>query len=112
MRAFLLLATATALMLNGSASAQVDRWAFDVLTIRHSPFRSTVKTEPYGVFTSRDDCNKARAKKIAELDDRNDRQPHLTADAPTVITTVGQRTTETKGGPIENMFVKECDVIR
>ena len=59
MRAFLLLATATALMLNGSASAQVgqDRWAFDVLTIwhpvRHAPrYGSTVKSEPYGVFTS------------------------------------------------------------
>ena len=90
MRAFLLLATATALMLNGSASAQQDRWTFDVLTIWHfvASGHSTVKREPYGVFTSRDDCDRARAKKIAELDDNNLRQPHLPADAPTISSTV------------------------
>jgi hypothetical protein len=127
MRAILLLATATALMLNGSASAQVaqDRWTFAVLTIwqlggdpgssepRRTPHRASIKREPWGLFTSEDDCNRARAKKIAELDERHLRQPHLTANAPTISTTVSQGSTsvtsEQKGGPIETMVVTECE---
>ena len=61
---------------------------------------------------ARDDCNMARAKKIAELDDSNSRQPHLSANAQTIITTVGNRTTETKDGPTETMVVTKCDVLR
>jgi hypothetical protein len=117
MRAFLLLATATALILNGSASAQ-ERWTFAVLTIWHlgSPvsLRASVRREPWGLFTSEDDCNKARAKRISELDDTHSRQPHLTANAPTIRTTVSQGatsvTTEQKGGPIETMVVTDCEV--
>jgi len=114
MRAVLLLATATALILNGSASAQVvqDRWTFAVLTIWQSAGRAHIKREPYGVFTSSDDCNKARAAEIAELDVGNSRLPHLTPNAPTIITTVGNRTTESKGGPIERMDVTDCEVLR
>ena len=63
-------------------------WTFAVLTFR-TIFTdgSTIKREPYGVFTSKDDCDIARAKKIAFLDDGDYRQPHLLPDAPVIITT-------------------------
>ena len=131
----LLLATTAALMLTGSAdSAQIvrDGWTFAVLTIRQSNglpdevvsrtdrfvpdsrfiVRSSVKREPYGVFTSQDDCDIARAKKIVELDAGGYRLPHLTANAPVITTTitVGARsiTTEQPGGPTETMYVTDC----
>jgi hypothetical protein len=127
----LLLATTAALMLTGSASAQIVRdgdtgWTFAVLTIWQfnkkptSPYfgqsglivRSSVKREPYGVFTSQDDCDIARAKKIVELDAGGYRLPHLTANAPVITTTitVGARsiTTEQPGGPTETMYVTDC----
>jgi hypothetical protein len=121
----LLLATTAAFMLTGSASAQIarDGWTFAVLTIwqfrglpdnRFEPDsrvirRSSVKREPYGVFTSQDDCDTARAKKIDELDRGSYRLPHLLPDAPVITTTVtvGARsiTTEQPSGPIETKDV-------
>jgi hypothetical protein len=135
----LLLATTAALMLTGSASAQIVRdgdtgWTFAVLTIRQSRglpnelvsgtdhfvpdsrliVRSSVKREPYGVFTSQDDCDIARAKKIVEIDAGNSRFSHLPPDAPVITTTrtygYGARsiTTEGPGGPSETMSVTDC----
>jgi hypothetical protein len=72
------------------AVAQPNNWTFDVLTMRagysyHG--RSTVKHTPYGIFTSRDECEKARAQKIAELDNSNARQPHsITGEASKTTT--------------------------
>jgi hypothetical protein len=125
----LLLATTAALMLTGSASAQIVRgpgWTFDVLTIwqfhglpddQFRPEsglirRSSVKREPYGVFTSQDDCDTARAKKIDELDRGNYRLPHLTANAPVITTMISvgatAMTTQRPGGPTETMHVTNC----
>ena len=74
--------------------------------------RSSVKREPYGVFTSQDDCDTARAKKIDELDRGNYRLPHLTANAPVITTmiSVGATaiTTQRPGGPTETMHVTNC----
>ena len=77
MRAFILLATAAALVLTGSASAQ-GRWNIrcpDHLEALRRTHRASVKREPWGLFASEDDCNMARTKKIAELDERHLRQP-------------------------------------
>ena len=127
----LLLATTAALMLTGSASAQIVRdgdndWTFAVLTIWQfhgqptNPYfgqswsivRSSVKREPYGVFTSQDDCDIARAKKIVELDAGGYRLPHLTANAPVITTTitvgVTSLTSSQSGGPTETMYVTDC----
>lgn len=67
----------------GSAAS----WTFAVLTIWNSPKDgiSNVKREPYGVFTSQDDCDMARAKKTVELDNANSRLPHHTQDAEVVV---------------------------
>jgi hypothetical protein len=72
-----------------SASLDVGatRWTFDVLTMRHRVGFATVKRTPYGQFASRDECEIARAKKVAELDRNDLRQPH---SVPT-----GSRTTTT-----------------
>jgi hypothetical protein len=94
MRALL---TATAILLvTVPAVAQPDRWTFDVLTIRKNYYndqvdhgRSTIKHTPYGIFASRDECEIARAGKIAELDDRNARQSHSTPAEASKTTTTG-----------------------
>jgi hypothetical protein len=113
----------------------VTSWTFAVLTMWHvgsgrgtsarstssqsqippsapPPTRQTVKREPYGMFTSKDDCEIARAKKIAALDERNSRQPHLVENAPVITTTVTvgnlSTTTQRPGGPLETMNVTDC----
>jgi hypothetical protein len=96
----------------GEAHNGVTRWTFAVLTFRKYSQLLTIKREPYGVFTSRDDCDIARAKKIAFLDNGDYRQPHLLPDAPVITTTVtvGAKsiTTEKPSGPTERMDVTEC----
>jgi hypothetical protein len=96
----------------------VTGWTFAVLTMRKYRTELTVKREPYGVFTSRDDCDIARAKKIVELDRGNYRQPHLLPDAQLITTTitvgantVGAKsiTTQEPGGPTETMNVTDCE---
>ena len=136
----LLLATTAALMLTGSASAQLVRdsssnaarvtgWTFAVLTIWHSsgrgrdssgPNRVDVKREPFGVFTSSEDCEIARGKKIVDLDESNYRQPHKTPDQPILTTTItssnqgggpaGATTISTQhhSGPTAIMTVTKC----
>jgi hypothetical protein len=83
-----------------------------IVTIRKLDEMSTVKREPYGVFTSPKECNEARAKKILELDDLNYRQPHLVPDAPVITTTITvgatSTTTQKPGGPTETMNVTDC----
>jgi hypothetical protein len=84
-------------------------WTFAVLTIwNFSDGRSDgshIKREPYGVFTSRDDCDMARAKKADELDRVKSRLPHLPENAVVTTTTVtnGVQTITTSGpkGPTE-----------
>jgi hypothetical protein len=89
-------------------------WTFAVLTFRQYPSLLTVKREPYGVFTSRDDCDEARAKKIDELDRGDYRQPHWLKDAPVISSTiaVGAKsiTTVQPGGPTQTMNVTDCEV--
>jgi hypothetical protein len=112
----------------------VTSWTFAVLTMWHvgsgmgrsaqstsrsemppsapRPTRQTVTREPYGMFTSKDDCEIARAKKIAALDERHSRQPHWLKDQPNITTTVTvgnlSTTTERPGGPLETMNVTDC----
>ena len=90
MRALL---TATAILLVAvPAVAQPRTWTFDELTMRHFPGFATVKHISYGTFTSRDECEIARAKKVAELDDRDLRQPHLASAQASRTTTTGAAT--------------------
>jgi hypothetical protein len=107
-------------------NAPGDSWTFAVLTTWQfngnpkSPYfgrsgfilRSSVRREPYGVFTSQDDCDIARAKKIVELDAVGYRLPHLTTNAPVITTTLteGVRsiTTTEPTGPTETMYVTDC----
>jgi hypothetical protein len=90
-----------------------EAWTFAVWTFRKYPRHSTIKLEPHGVFTSPNECNIARAKKIAQLDEGDYRQPHLLPDWPTITTTttVGARsiTTEQPGSPEEWMNVSNCE---
>jgi hypothetical protein len=101
------------------AHTGVTGWTFAVLTLRkfsrlstNGPRIVTVKREPYGVFTSRDDCDIARAKKIAFLDNGDYRQPHLLPDAPVITTTVTvgakSMTTEQPDPTTETMNVTGC----
>jgi hypothetical protein len=91
----------------------VTGWTFAVLTMRKYATELTVKREPYGVFTSRDDCDIARAKKIDELDRGDYRQPHWLKDAPVISSTiaVGAKsiTTVQPGGPTQMMNVTDCE---
>jgi hypothetical protein len=93
-------------------SAGANGWTFDVITIWYAPSRSTIRREPYGVFASEDECEKARAKKIVQLDEGGYRQPHLLPNQPTITTsiTVGTVTTTSQrpGGPTETMNVLGC----
>jgi hypothetical protein len=101
---------------DSSSNAAPTGWTFAVLTFRKYTRRSTIKREPYGVFTSRDECDIARAKKIAFLDNGDYRQPHLLPDAPVITTTTTTATavsaksitTEQPGGPTERMDVTDC----
>jgi hypothetical protein len=87
-------------------------WTFDILTIWNYGKHSTVKRKPYGTFASRDECGKARAQKIAYLDEGNYRQPHLLPDQPTITTsiTIGTMTSTSQrpGGPTETVNVLSC----
>ena len=101
---------------DSSSNAAPTGWTFAVLTFRKYSRLATVKREPYGVFTSRDECDIARAKKIAFLDNGDYRQPHLLPDAPVITTTTTTATavaaksvtTERPGGPTERMDVTDC----
>jgi hypothetical protein len=108
----LLIATILLLPAVPVAAQPTTGWTFDVLTMWHSLGSSTIKTEPYGVFTSSDECQIARAKKNVELDHRNLRQPHILPDQPGEKATISVGATtiskETPGGPIETMFVTDC----
>ena len=83
-------------------------WTFDVLTIWNFPGESTVKTEPFGGNWDKDTCEKQRAQETHVLDQGNQRQPHLTANAPVSTTSVTVGATSTPGGPVETMFVTDC----
>src|SRR6516162_4596795 len=67
----------------------VAGFSFSLLTIWHNPGTrfNTVKSEPFGVYASMQECDMARAAKIAELDATNMRQPHSLPGAPLVPTT-------------------------
>jgi hypothetical protein len=67
---------------SASPNPQVDvsatGWTFYVVKMKHNqiPGLSTIKHDPYGVFASRDECEMARAKVVADLDDGDFRQFH------------------------------------
>jgi hypothetical protein len=67
----------------------VPGYAFKLLTTWQNakPGVSTVKSESFGVYASMQECDMARAAKIAELDATNMRQPHSLPGAPLVPTT-------------------------
>jgi hypothetical protein len=110
---------------------RVTGYSFNLLTIRHSPGSSfnTVKSEPFGVYASMQECNMARATKVAELDAANQRQPHYLPNAPMVSSTtvssnwnyfgfgrmsrandqITSTTSQTPLGPTENMNVTFCE---
>jgi hypothetical protein len=69
-----------------SVSPSTTGWTFDVVKITHQPGWSTIKRAPYGVFASKDECEMARAKQVADLDDSDLRQfkPLQKEDSPAV----------------------------
>jgi hypothetical protein len=83
-----------------------------------SPFvASRIKSEPFGVFATLQECDVARAAKIAELDDRDQRFPHQQKNPPVISRTVstygdGQTTsqngqTNVSIGPLNGQYVRE-----
>jgi len=76
----------------------VPGYIFNVLTMRHGiygsghddkrkPFSmSQIRSEPFGVYATLQECDIARAKKIAELDAGDSRFPHLPAGAQSITT--------------------------
>ena len=101
----------------------VPGYAFKLLTMRKRGRFATVKSEPFGVFGSMQECDIARAAKIAELDASNLRQGDYIG--PTVSTTrihsnwhgVGpvlngtssSVTADEPTGPFEKMDVTFCE---
>ena len=67
----------------------VPGYAFKLLTIRQNavPGISTMKSQPFGVYASMQECDAARAAKIAELDAAELRQPHFLPGTQMVPTT-------------------------
>jgi hypothetical protein len=67
----------------------VPGYSFKLLTIWQNakPGTSTVKSEPFGVYGSMQECDMARAAKIAELDAANLRQPRPGPGSQLVPTT-------------------------
>jgi len=67
----------------------VPGYAFKLLTIRQNavPGTSTVKSQPFGVYASMQECDAARAAKIAELDAAELQQPHFLSGTQMVPTT-------------------------
>jgi hypothetical protein len=85
-----LLAATAILLIAVPAVAQPTMWAFDELTMRYGSGTATVKRIPYGKFTSRDECEIARARVVTDLDDRDARQPHLAQGQASKTTTTGE----------------------
>jgi len=112
------------------AGPGVPGYAFKVLTIRHGlhgnddgpalnngkeriapPFSmSQIISEPFGVFTTREECDVARAVKIAQLDRAYLRFPHLPENAHETVTYLpgGAVVTEKKGS-MERNDVTYCE---
>jgi hypothetical protein len=101
-------------------AAPLSGWTFALLTFRQFNQYSTVKREPYGVFTGKNECEMARARKIVELDERNLRQHHSAPNSPIIFESDGaieasrahlsasKSTFAGVKGPIETMNVSEC----
>jgi hypothetical protein len=72
----------------------VAGFSFSLLTIWQNPGSgfNTVKSEPFGVYASMQECDMARARKIAQLDANNLRQPHILPGTSFVPTTTSQST--------------------
>ena len=70
----------------------------------------TVTSEPFGVFYNLQECDIARAQKIAELDANSDRQPHYPRNAPKTIETLPNGTgIEKISGPLVSVNVSFCE---
>jgi hypothetical protein len=112
------------------AGPGVPGYAFNVLTIRHGlhgnddasaynngkeriapPFSmSQIISEPFGVFVTREECDAARAVKIAELDARYARFPHQSPNAHESVTHLqGGSVIVEKKGSMERMDVTYCE---
>src|SRR5262249_16525717 len=115
------------------ATKGVPGYAFKLLTTRHNALATargnglsgssngnsqgnsgfamhTVTSEPFGVFYNLQECDIARAQKIAELDAKGDRQPHYPPTAPKTITTMPNGTViETISGPLVSVNVSFCE---
>ena len=72
---------------NLQAQVGVPQWTFAVAEIQHRSGWASATHLPYGVFASKDQCEMARAKVVANLDNAASRQ----------------------WKPTEFMYVSECD---
>jgi hypothetical protein len=92
--------------------ADANGWTFDVIRMWYAHQRSTIIREPFGVFASKDECEKSRAKKIVLVDEGGYRHPTILPNAPVITTTVTVGATATTvqrpAGPTETINVLNC----
>jgi hypothetical protein len=70
-----------------STPNSVPGYSFKLLTMRNDGRFSSVKSAPFGVYASLQECDMARARKLAELDATDLRHPHYLPGAQMVPTT-------------------------
>src|SRR5215831_5739249 len=70
----------------------------------------TVTSEPFGVFYNLQECDIARAQKIAELDAKGERQPHYPPNAPKNYRNVAKRNRNRNN--FRSVGIRECIVLR
>jgi hypothetical protein len=92
----------------------VPGYAFNVLTFNIGSYgrvsMNQIKSEPFGVYATMEECDEARARKIANLDRRDARFPHLAPNSVQRTTHFanGSSVTEPKG-PAQRMDVTFCE---
>src|SRR5262249_22153028 len=98
-------------------------FSFKLLTIQKRGRFATVKSEPFGVFVDRQECEIARAQKIAQLDANNDRQGNYIGQTvpvtrtqsnwhgvgPVLNGTTTSITADEPTGPFQKMDVTFCE---
>ena len=100
-------------------SGGVPGYAFNVITIRHAlhghgdghPFgMNQIVSKPFGIYATLQECDAARAVKIAQLDDAYLRFAHLPANAHEKVTHLqGGSVIVEKDGSYERMDVAFCE---
>jgi hypothetical protein len=78
--------------------------------MRYGSGTGTVKRTPYGKFTSRDECEIARAKVVNDLDDRDARQPHLAQGQASKTTTTGESVGAASITQTDPMFTRTTNI--